>query len=262
MKLSVVIITHNEEKNIGRCLESVDKLADEIIVVDSFSTDRTELICREKGVTFVQRPWEGFSAAKNFANGLAKGDFILSLDADEALSPDLRENLETLKQNITNDAYSINRLTQYCGKWIRHGGWYPDSKIRLFRRGSCSWTGDVHEELVFKKAPKQGYIKGDILHYSFYSIDNHVKKTTLYAALAAQRDYERGKRYYFLLHGVVKPWFAFNRMYIQKLGFLDGFYGWVIAVISAFEKFFRYAKYQELKRKNKVSSKIRRDLAN
>lgn len=254
MKLSVVIITYNEEKNIARCIDSVVNVADEIIVVDSFSTDQTESICRQKGVIFVQRKWEGFSSTKNFANHLATGEFILSLDADEALSPELRANLASLKLALTADAYSINRLTQYCGKWIRHGGWYPDSKVRLFRKGSGSWQGDIHEALVFNNPPKRAHVRGDILHYSFYNVDSHVKKTIAYATLAAQRDWQRGKRYSLLSHGVVKPWFVFVSMYIFKGGFRDGRYGWIIAVISAFEKFFRYVKYQDFKRSNEVSS--------
>lgn len=256
MKLSVVIITHNEEQNIGRCIDSVQDIASEIIVLDSFSTDQTESICKAKGVIFQQRTWEGFSAAKNFANTLATGDVILSLDADEALSPQLRQNIKTTCETMHDDAYMINRLTQYCGTWIRHGGWYPDRKIRLFKRGICAWAGDVHENLIFTNTPAIARVQGDILHYSFSKIDTHIKKIMTYATLSARRDLDRGKRYNFVMHGVIKPWFAFINMYFFKRGFLDGFYGWVIACNSAFEKFLRYAKYVEIKRNNKNRSSL------
>ena len=251
MKLSVVIITHNEEQNIGRCLDSIGTLADEIIVLDSFSTDQTESICKSKGVLFYQRAWMGFSHAKNFANSLATGSHILSLDADEAVSPELYNVIQEIKKNPLYDAYEISRLTQYCGKWIRHGGWYPDVKIRIFKKEACQWVGGVHEELVFNTPPKITHLSGDLLHYSYRTVDTHLRKILTYCTLAVQHDIERGKKYNLFLHGIIKPWFAFVRMYFLRLGFMDGFYGWVIACISCFEKFLRYAKYRELKNKSR-----------
>ncbi|MEK6565704.1 MAG: glycosyltransferase family 2 protein, partial [Bacteroidota bacterium] len=130
-RLSVVIITHNEEQNIARCLESIRGVADEIVVVDSFSTDKTRAICQKHGARFIRHKFEGHIEQKNFAMRQAKSPYILSLDADEALSPELRQSILDVKNNWASDGYRINRLTNYCGAWIRHCGWYPDTKLRL-----------------------------------------------------------------------------------------------------------------------------------
>ena len=151
---SVVIITFNEARNIKRCLESVVPVADEIIVVDSNSTDETEAICQEyPNLRFVRHDWEGYVKQKNFANSLASNNLILSIDADEALSEELTQSILKLKvQDVEGKAFSMNRLMNYCGKWIRHSGWYPDTKIRIFDRRSVSWTGKkVHETLAIPK---------------------------------------------------------------------------------------------------------------
>ena len=145
--LSVVIITFNEERNIARCINSVKDIADEIVVVDSYSTDNTKNICSNFDVIFIQRKWEGFSAAKNFANSMSKNDWILSLDADEVLSDQLRETIKNLKFKNEFSYCSFNRLTNYCGSWIRHSNWYPDKKLRLFNRKNSEWSGLIHEEL-------------------------------------------------------------------------------------------------------------------
>ena len=148
LKLSVVIITLNEEKNIERCLQSVKDIADEIIVVDSYSDDRTEEICSEFGVKFIQQKFKGYVDQKNDGNALASHDYILSLDADEALSEELAASISQVKENWQFDAYAMNRLTSYCGKWIRHSGWYPDRKSRLFDRRKARWTGHLVHERV------------------------------------------------------------------------------------------------------------------
>lgn len=142
IKLSAVIITYNEEDNIERCLESLEKTADEILVVDSFSSDRTAEICKSKGVEFIQHSFEGHIEQKNYALSRASNDYVLSLDADEALSDKLIQSIRAAKQNWSTNGYSVNRLTNYCGKWIRHCGWYPDKKIRLWDKRKGTWGGD------------------------------------------------------------------------------------------------------------------------
>jgi glycosyltransferase involved in cell wall biosynthesis len=249
--LSAVIITYQEEKNIRRCLDSLRGLADEIIVVDSFSTDKTKEICIEQGVRFFQFPWDGFSAAKNHGNKQAIGDYILSIDADEALSDRLKQSLLREKENPHAEVYSFHRLTNYCGQWIRHGGWYPDVKIRIFKRGLAHWVGEVHEELFFSTLIKPMSIHGDLLHYSYPTVESHLLKSLTYASLIAARDFAHGKKKNVLLHGILKPSSFFVKQYVLRLGFLDGYYGFVIAVISGLEKFMRFATFRELSKNSK-----------
>ena len=168
--ISAVIITHNEERNIGRCLESLRGVADEVIVVDSGSTDATEAICVAAGARFVRHDWEGYSGQKNYANGLASHPWLLSIDADEALSPQLRESILRLKEKgfDAETVYSMNRLTNYCGRWIRHCGWYPDACVRLWHTGVATWDGLVHEELRYSTNVRHAKVEGDLWHYSYY----------------------------------------------------------------------------------------------
>jgi glycosyltransferase involved in cell wall biosynthesis len=246
IRLSAVIITFNEERNIARCLQSLAPVADEIIVIDSFSTDSTKDVCDRFGVRFVHHAWEGYSKSKNFANSLATGDYILSIDADEALSETLQRSIVEFKKSPTHDVYSLNRLTDYCGKWVRFGGWYPDLKKRLFKREIATWDGIVHEELVIRGNHTTAKLSGDMLHYSYPSVETHIKKSIKYAYLIAQRDVEQGKRRNQVIHGMLKPVFSFFKQYVMRLGFLDGYYGFVLACISSFELFMRYTFYKEL----------------
>ena len=164
IKLSSVIITLNEERNIGRCLDSLKGIADEIIVVDSGSTDRTEEICRSLGVKFIHHPFEGYTEQKNFAVGHCTFDYVLSLDADEALSEELKKSISAIKSKWNKDGYSFNRFTNYCGKWIKHCGWYPDRKLRLFKKNKGSWLGNkLHERFVLNDSGNSEFSKGDIL---------------------------------------------------------------------------------------------------
>lgn len=247
IRLSAVIITYNEEKNITRCLESLTGIADEIIVLDACSTDRTREICEHFGVRFFQQPWLGYSPTKNIANSLATGDYILSIDADEALSKELQVSILEFKKNPTADSCALNRLTDYCGRWIKHGGWYPDQKKRIFKKDIGSWEGSIHEELVFSKEHKSKKLSGDMLHYSFPTIESHIQKSLRYAYLVAARDFEQSKKRNQIIHGMTKPVFSFFRQYVFKLGFLDGYYGFVLASISSFELFMRYVFYKEIK---------------
>ena len=169
IKLSAIIITFNEEKNISRCLNSLKNIVDEIIVVDSFSSDRTEEICRNYNVKFIKRKWEGYSETKNFANSLALNNFVLSIDADEEISEELSLSIQQIEEPIDNFVFSFNRLTNYCGKWIKHCGWYPDKKVRIFNKNNTTWKGEIHENLIFVTPVKEVFLKGDCFHYSYYS---------------------------------------------------------------------------------------------
>lgn len=252
MKISATIITLNEERNIRRCIQSLLPVADEIIVLDSFSTDATQSICEEMKVSFYQRKWAGYSDSKNYLNNLAKFDYILSVDADEALDETLQKSILKLKNEKNPQLYSVNRLTNYCGKWIRHSGWYPDVKLRLFPKEGCRWEGEfVHEELNYPKELKIIQLQGHLNHYSYYDFKDHRARADKYSALTAQKMFAKGKK-----ASVFKPYLSaigrFISMFFIKLGFLDGKMGYKIAQISALSNVF---KYQELRRLNRENNR-------
>lgn len=247
-KLSATIITLNEERNIGRCIDALMPVADEIIVLDSFSTDKTEQICREKGVRFEQRAWEGYAATKNHLNSLASHPWIFSIDADEAPDEELIRAVLRAKEAGFSGVYAVNRLTNYCGKWIKHSGWYPDIKTRLFPKEGSVWEGNyVHEELSFSGNPLTHLLEGHLLHYSYYNFKEHRERADKYSVLTAQKFHAQGKRV-----GPLKPYLSalgrFISMYVIKLGFLDGKMGFKIAYISAQSNIL---KYKELIRLNR-----------
>lgn len=247
--ISVVIITFNEERNIERCIESVKSIADEIIVIDSFSTDRTKEMCEKLKVNFISHPWEGYSGSKNKGNSIAKHDWILSLDADEALSKDLIESILEWKNKSINKPAKFNRLTNYCGKWIKNGGWYPDTKIRLFDKTCTSWEGDIHETLNFKQTTECHHLKGDCLHYSYYTVDQHHKQTEKFTTIQASQLFSEGKKA--PLHKLFfSPAVKFARDYFFKLGFLDGSIGFTIARISSYATYLKYKKIRQLGNQN------------
>ncbi len=248
-RISAVIITHNEARNIGRCIASLKGIADEVVVVDSGSIDETERICREAGAVFFHHDWAGYSAQKNYAETLATGDWILSLDADEALSDELRESLLELKGAMPQErtVYSFSRLTNFSGRWIRHCGWYPDEKIRLWPKGTCRWEGLVHEELQMGSEMRRRRLSGDLLHYSYYSVEELAERQVKYASLAAQKAHEGGKR---CPCGALwlKPAWTFVRNYFFRGGFLDGRAGFVVCRMTAFYTLVKYARLKELGR--------------
>lgn len=249
-KLSVVIITFNEEKNIRRCLNSVVDFADEIIVVDSFSTDKTEEICNEFNVRFEKKKWDGYIKTKNYANQLASNELIFSIDADEAVSDTLKQSIQKIKeQSIENVVYSMNRLTNYCGKWIKHCGWYPDRKIRIFEKSKTNWIGErVHETLAFDKDTKIIHLKGDLFHYSYYTVEEHILQANRFSNLTSQESFNKGKKV--SLCGIFfRTKWRFFRDYYLKLGFLDGINGFIICKISSFATFMKYSKLNQLNKK-------------
>lgn len=245
LPLSVVIITFNEEKNIERCLDSIQDIADDIVVVDSFSTDRTEEICNKYKLNFVQCKWEGYALTKNFANQLAKHDWVLSLDADEALSEELKLSILKLKKENQLVTANFNRLTNYCGHWIKHCGWYPDVKVRLFDRRTTLWKGIIHEELKFSNEVPIIHLSGDCLHYSYYTIEQHYKQADKFTTLAAQDLFEQGKNAA-VLKLIFSPFVKFLRDYIFNLGFLDGSAGYTVCRISAYATYLKYKKLRNL----------------
>lgn len=252
-KLSVVIITFNEEKNIGRCIDSVQDIADEILIVDSFSTDETKNICLTKGARFEEHAFEGHIEQKNYALSLTANPICLSLDADEALSETLKNSIKDALQNWEYDGFYINRLTNYCGKWIKHSGWYPDANIRLFDKTKGSWTGkNPHDKYVIQ-TQHTAHLKGDILHYSFYTIAQHIQQINYFTDISSKAEFEKGKKSNLFLIWF-KPKFKFLRDFIFKLGVLDGYYGYVIAKNSAHAKFLKYIKLRNLYKNDSSTS--------
>ncbi|MEM7036437.1 MAG: glycosyltransferase family 2 protein [Bacteroidota bacterium] len=246
MKISAVIITKNEARNIGRCLESLQGVADEVIVLDGQSTDGTQDICRQFGAQVVDQEWKGYARTKNIGNAMAAHPYVLSLDADEALSAELKAAMLAAKSNLKG-VYSFNRLAFYCGKAIRYCGWYPDRKIRLFPKGGAEWQGDfVHEELVPKPDQSQTHLPGDLLHYTYYTVDEHRARARKYADLAAEA-IARKKKGGLLFKVLFSPPWRFFQMYILKLGFLDGAAGFRICRITAQEVRWKYSKARKLR---------------
>ena len=238
--LSVIIITRDEADNIRACLESVS-WANEIIVVDSGSTDDTVAICKELGAQVYTHDWPGFGVQKNRALGYASGDWVLSLDADERVTPELRAEIETaLGVEYPPDAYLIPRLSSYCGRFMRHSGWYPDLVARLFRRGRAHFSDDlVHERLVVGGI--SGELRNPLLHYAFDDLDEVLHKVNQYSSAGARMQQQRGRRAT-LTGAVLRGIWSFFRTYVLRAGFLDGREGFILAVSNAEGTYYRYVK--------------------
>lgn len=249
--LSAVIITFNEEKNIERCLKSLQNIADEIIVVDSFSTDQTEAICKKFNVRFHKMKWEGYAQTKNKAQFLASSQYVISVDADECLDEQLIKEISQLKQNGFNGVYELNRLTNYCGSWIHHSGWNPDWKIRIYPKSRVNWNDAiVHEELIVPSELKINQLNGRLHHYSYFSTSQHRSKADQYSKLTAIKYAEQGRKCYFFTP-FLSALSRFLSMYVLKLGFLDGKAGWNIARISAESNAFKYRELRRLTNQTK-----------
>ncbi len=232
-KISAVIITLNEEEYIEECIQSLLPAVDEVVVVDSYSTDRTKEICKKLGVEWYEQEWLGYADTKNWANSQASNDWVLSIDADEILTPLLANSIQEVKINGLSESkvYSFNRLNNYCGVWLKYAGWYPDVKVRLFAKNIAKWEGSVHEKLVFNRSVSQFNLKGDLLHYSIKNKEDHIARVKKYCKLE--------KPYANRLLAFLAATNTFIRSYILKGGFMAGRIGYQVSIISAKAKFWR-----------------------
>jgi glycosyltransferase involved in cell wall biosynthesis len=246
--LSVVIITYNEEKNIGRCIDSVRAIADEVVVLDSFSTDATVAIAKEKGAIVHAQAFYGYIAQKNRAIQLAAHDYILSLDADEAVDETLAASILAAKQGFAHRAYTMNRCNWYRGRFIRHGLWYPDRKLRLFDRrvGYCGGM-NPHDRIELRQPVPVCHLRGDLLHYTYRTAAEYWERNEEVSQVAAQSLFEKGlgRQWY---KPLLSPVWAFVNGYLLRMGFLDGGRGWTIAVNTARQCYRKYELLQQLYR--------------
>lgn len=241
IKLSVVIVAFNEEKDIEKCLNSASDVADEIVVVDSLSTDRTPEICKKYGVNFISHPWEGYVKQKNYALEQAKYDHVLSLDADEALSEEMHQEILRIKKDWQYDAYIFNRKNKYCGKWMEFTTLYPDRKLRLFDRRKGRWTGyDPHDHVVMDEGSSIKKLNVDLLHWAMEDLQEQKRKTRNFAEVAARAYANEG----------INPWpgqgfvhalWRFIREYIIRLGIIEGKQGAWFAWYSAKYTYLKYS---------------------
>ena len=249
--LSAVVIAFNEEKYIERCIRSLQTVADEVVVVDSFSTDRTAAICKELGVKLYQQAFLGYVQQKDFAVGLATHDHILSLDADEALSEEMADSVRQVKENWTHDAYVFNRLNNFCGRWMWHTSLYPDRKLRLFDRRKASWGGvNPHDKVILQAGGTKRWLKGQIMHWLCDTYEEHLGKTDRFSGIAAQEAFDRGVKAP-VWRVVFNPLWRFFHNFVIKLGFLDGYDGYLVSKYVALLGFLKYAKLRRLHMKTR-----------
>jgi glycosyltransferase involved in cell wall biosynthesis len=240
--LSVVLITFNEGHHIAQCLKAAQAVSDEIVVIDSGSTDNTVEVCKAYGARVITNPWCGYSEQKNFGNTQASFDWILSLDADEVLNETLIQSI--LKWKHLPQPACFKRMTNYCGTFIKHGGWYPDIKVRLFNKQETKWEGTIHEVLRGLSKENTYLLEGDCLHYSYYSIEQHYAQAEKFTTIQAEDLFQKGKK---------SPWFKrvfspiskFVVDYFFRFGFLDGKAGFTVARISAYATHLKYKKIHE-----------------
>lgn len=244
---SLVVITRNAEKDLARCLQSV-KFASDILVLDCGSQDRTQEIAKQNGARVVVEEWRGFGPQRRRATELAKHDWVLQLDADEALSPESQEEIKNLlRSEPAEPAYRFPRLSFHLGRWIRHGGWYPDWQIRLYDRRQANWDNALIHEKV--QSPSVGTLKKPIQHWVFSSLTHQIETNNRYSGLLAEELDKKGRRFR-LIHLILKPKVKFLETYVWKLGFLDGLPGFIIAVGAAYSVFLKWSKLWERQRKS------------
>ena len=244
MKITATIITLNEERHIARAIESL-RCCDEIVVIDSGSADRTTELAENLGARVIESPWRGYAGQKNWAAERATYDWILSLDADEALSEGLEGEIWNLKKNGPKyDAYTMPRMAQYLGRWILHCGWYPDRKVRLYNRHKARWVGDfVHESVQVRG--RLGHLESNLLHFTCDSLSEHLKTMDRYTTLAAEELVSRKTRVGWR-HLILDPAWTFTKTYFVHRGFLDGIEGLTIAYMAALYTFLKYAKSRNM----------------
>ncbi|HXS94345.1 MAG TPA: glycosyltransferase family 2 protein [Candidatus Limnocylindrales bacterium] len=244
MKITATIITLNEERNIARAIESL-RCCDEVLILDSGSTDRTVELARNLDARVLEAGWRGYAGQKNWAAEQATHDWILSLDADEALSEPLEAEILALKKcGPRFDGYTMPRLAQYLGKWILHSGWYPDRKVRLYNRAKGKWVGDfVHESVTVPG--RVGHLDGNILHFTCESLAEHVKTMDRYTTLAAQEIAARNIHVP-ITKMIIDPAWTFFKTYFLQRGFQDGVEGLTIAYMAAFYTFLKYTKARNM----------------
>ena len=251
MPLSVAIITLNEEAKLGRTLESLRGLADEVIVVDSGSSDRTLEIARAAGAKVFSEPWQGYAAQKNSAIAKASADWVLSLDADEALEPELAEEIRAVVARAAADGvhgYLIPRKNFFFGRWVKHGGYYPDPKLRLFRRGTARFQERIVHESMECDGPT-GHLRHALLHDAYPTLKGYLGACNKYSSLSAEIAYGKGHRRFSLWNIVLRPWATFVYNYFVRLGFLDGKQGLLVHLYHACYVSWTYAKAWELGKK-------------
>lgn len=253
--MSVTIIALNEEKNIARAIESVRAFAQEILVIDSGSTDQTGQVARHLGARVIVNPWRGYGQQKNFAQSQASHDWILNLDADEEVSPELAIEIQQVLERDEGKnihGYTMPRLSKYLGRWIKHGGWYPNRILRLANRRSGSWSEpQVHEEWVISGAVLP--LRYDLLHYPFLNIQDQITTNLLYSTQGAEALRRQGKKKS-LLRLILKPIGKFIETFIVKQGFRDGIAGLIISINAAHSIFLKYAYlFDESGKKNESS---------
>lgn len=232
--ISAVIITKNEEVNIKACVDALKPVVDEVLVIDSGSVDQTIAIAESAGAKVLQTEWKGYSATKNWGNQQAKNKWILSIDADEVLSKELQQSIVTLEEPTEKTVFILDRITNYCGKWIHHSGWYPDQKVRLFDKEKVYWKGDyVHETLHIPTEYSRILLKGKLEHYSYKSLEDHWQRLNKYAELSAQEMFNKGKKASWIKLNLA-PAFRFFRTLILKKGILDGKEGLIISKRNAY----------------------------
>jgi glycosyltransferase involved in cell wall biosynthesis len=253
------MITLNEEANIVRTLDSVRAIASEIIVVDSGSTDSTVRLAQELGARVFVEPWKGFAAQKNSALSKATADWILSLDADEEVSPDLCASIKSLLGRGKSPefaGYTMNRRNMYMGRWIKRSGYYPDPKLRLIRRGAAQFElRAVHEDI--KMPGKLGHLQGDLIHHAYPTLEGFIEHANRYSSLGAQMVVDEGPVGFSVMNIVLRPLFRFIYSYFFRLGFLDGREGLLVLITHAGYVSWKYAKAWELSRGMKPSQPTR-----
>ncbi len=247
LPLSVAIITYNEEDDLPKTLDSIKDIAYEIIVVDSHSTDKTREVAKSFGAKVYEEDWKGFGEQKNSAIDKCTQPWILSLDADEVVSDELKKSLVEALRNPKYDCYEVNRKNFYVGKFIEHI-WYPEWRTRLFKKGKAKFEGEIHETLKCKG--KKGRLKGFLYHYPYKDLQEHYTKSIKYAKLSAEVEFKKGKKFK-IYQLFLNPFWAFFKMYFLKKGFLDGIRGLSIAKSNSYAKFLKYLFLWELEEKNK-----------